>query len=101
MNQIPSFRHLNFRARVAIPSVTRAAYESPRFGAGMFAIVQHELSIHEDISHAGRILMRLFVCGVVLDPSRIEDDDICKIVWSEKSAAPHTQVLGSKPRQFV
>lgn len=40
----------------------------------MLAVSQDLDTVHKDMLHAGSILVRLFVCGPILDGCRIEDN---------------------------
>src|SRR5882672_4070289 len=53
-----------------------AADEAAGQRARVFAVLQHLLAVHEDLQHAGRVLVRLVEGRVVDDLVRIEHDDV-------------------------
>src|SRR5262245_44184021 len=58
---------------------TRAPERATRFGTGRLPILKRERAVHEDMSDADRILVRLLVGGPVGDRTRIEDRDVGEV----------------------
>src|SRR6266436_9760767 len=69
---------------------------APRYTAGQFAVLEFQLTVHEDVFHAFGKLRRLRVCAYILDGRGIEDGDVRKITFFEQSTAQQALALRGK-----
>ena len=56
-------------------------------GPAVRAVLNDRDAVDQHVADAGGILVRTLKGGMVLNPSRIEDDDIGKVLFFEKAAA--------------
>src|SRR5438105_9042267 len=77
-------------------SPTWPTNHSPRQSAGVLAVPQDLYTVHENIAHARRILMRLVECRVVLNRFRIEDDDVGVVPRHQSAAIVQLEIVGWK-----
>ena len=72
---------LSTRAR----PLPRSLEKPPRPGASHLSILEDRHTTHEDMQHAGRIVMRIGVGSLVLDRTEVEDHHISNRAFSEQS----------------
>src|SRR5215468_2956255 len=72
-----------FRLRLLFP---RAVKNRAGTRSVVLTPIQHDLAVHDHILHAGRILMRLLISGMVDDRSGIEYRDIGRHSGTQQTA---------------
>src|SRR6266481_5655565 len=76
---------------------TGSPSRAPRCAAGQFAVLEFQLTVHEDVFHALGKLRRLRIRAHILDGRGIEDGDVRKITFFEQSTAQQALALRRTP----
>ena len=67
---------------------------SAREGAGILAVFDDDLAIHNDVVNAYRVVMRVFSRGVSFDGGGVEDNDVRFEAVSQDTSVRQSEALG-------
>ena len=67
-------------------------HHATRPGAGVLTVLEHLHTVHKDMQHAGGILVRFVIRRVVLNPDRIENDDVRKITRLQRATTVEFEI---------
>ena len=67
---------------------------SAREGAGILAVFDDDLAIHNDVVNAYRVVMRVFSSGVGLDCGGVENNDVRLEAVSQDTSVRQSEALG-------
>src|SRR4030042_594881 len=76
---------------------TGPAHDPARLGAGMFAVFQDLFAVYENMDHAGRVLVGLFIRRIIANRIRIENDYIGVISLLKLSPPVELEILRRQP----
>jgi hypothetical protein len=60
----------------------------------VLAVAEHECSVDDHVDDTRRIPMWIVVGGVILDPVRVEDNEVGEAARLEQTAVDESKVLG-------